>query len=89
MQNEVVKQNVNLLVHTILKAVALAMGIGVAVLSVLNQIDAHSEFGMLGIGLACLALDSMIKKSVNKFLCGNIGASWTRRISCSGFLIFV
>ena len=62
MQNEVVKQNVNLLVHTILKAVALAMGIGVAVLSVLNQIDAHSEFGMLGIGLACLVLDSMIKK---------------------------
>ena len=54
MQNEVEKMD--------MKAVALAMGIGVAVLSVLNQIDIRSEFGMLGIGLACLAMDSIIKK---------------------------
>lgn len=62
MQNEVEKMDMNAMVHLILKAVALAMGIGVAVLSVLNQIDIRSEFGMLGIGLACLAMDSIIKK---------------------------
>ena len=62
MQNEVEKMDMNAMAHLILKAVALAMGIGVAVLSVLNQIDIRSEFGMLGIGLACLAMDSIIKK---------------------------
>ena len=62
MQNEVEKMDMNAMAHLILKAVALAMGIGVAVLSVLNQIDVHSEFGMLGIGLACLAMDSIMKK---------------------------
>ena len=62
MQNEVEKMDMNAMAHLILKAVALAMGIGVAVLSVLNQIDICSEFGMLGIGLACLAMDSIIKK---------------------------
>lgn len=62
MQNEVEKMDMNAMAHLILKAVALAMGIGVAVLSVLNQIDIRSEFRMLGIGLACLAMDSIIKK---------------------------
>lgn len=62
MQNEAEKMDMNAMVHLILKAVALAMGIGVAVLSVLKQIDVNSEFGMLGIGLACLALDSIMKK---------------------------
>ena len=62
MQNEVEKMDMNAMAHLILKAVALAMGIGVAVLSVLNQIDIRSEFGMLGIGLAFLAMDSIIKK---------------------------
>lgn len=62
MQNEAEKMNMNAMAHLILKTVALAMGIGVAVLSVLNQIDVHSEFGMLGIGLACLAMDSIMKK---------------------------
>lgn len=62
MQNEVKKMDMNAMAHLILKAVALAMGIGVAVLSVLNQIDIRSEFVMLGIGLACLAMDSIIKK---------------------------
>jgi len=40
----------------ILKAVALAMGVAVAVLSLLGSIDARSGFTMLGIGLACAAL---------------------------------
>ena len=39
-----------------LRAVALAMGVAVAVLSVLKQIDLYSGFAMLGIGLACTGL---------------------------------
>ena len=62
MQSEAEKMNMNAMAHLILKAVALAMGIGVSVLYILNQIDVYSKFGMLGIGLAFLALDSIMKK---------------------------
>ena len=43
----------------ILRAVALAMGVAVAVLSFLGAIDTHSAFGLLGIGLAALALSAL------------------------------
>lgn len=57
------KKNIMLMVHLIMKAVALAMGVGVAVLSVLNELDATSGMEMLGIGLACLAVSSLSQKS--------------------------
>lgn len=57
------KKNIMPMVHLIMKAVALAMGVGVAVLSVLNELDATSGMGMLGIGLACLAVSSLSQKS--------------------------
>ena len=41
------------------KAIALAMGVAVAVLSVLEKIDAKSAFLMLGIGLALLGITSL------------------------------
>ncbi|MBR3299437.1 MAG: helix-turn-helix transcriptional regulator [Clostridia bacterium] len=41
------------------KAVALATGVAVAVLSVLEKIDAKSAFIMLGIGLALLGITSL------------------------------
>lgn len=44
------------------KAVALGMGVAVAVLSFLNEIDMNSGFGMLGIGLACVAI-SLLQKN--------------------------
>lgn len=44
------------LVDVILKGVAAAMGIAVTVLSFLERIDTQSALGMLGIGLACLAI---------------------------------
>ena len=44
------------LVDVILKGVAAAMGIAVTVLSFLERIDTQSALGMLGIGLACLAM---------------------------------
>ncbi len=43
-------------VDTVLKAVPLAMGVAVTVLSLLGNLDVNSGFGLLGIGVACLAL---------------------------------
>ena len=45
-----------------LRAVALAMGVAVAVLSVLKRIDLYSGFTMLGIGLACAGLSLFSKR---------------------------
>lgn len=42
------------LVNTILKGVALAMGVAVAVLSLLGALDPQQGLILLGIGLACL-----------------------------------
>lgn len=44
------------LTDMILKAVPLAMGVAVTVTAILGEVDMHSGFSMLGIGLACLAL---------------------------------
>ena len=44
------------LINLILKAVALAMGIAVVVLNILNQIDVKSSIIMLGIGITCIAI---------------------------------
>ena len=43
------------------KAVAMAMGIAVTVLTILNALDAKSGMIMLGIGLACLAIRELKK----------------------------
>lgn len=40
----------------ILKAVAVAMGIGVVVLNIMNQIDIKSSFVMIGIAIICISL---------------------------------
>ena len=44
------------LMDLILKAVPLAMGIAVAVTSILGELDVSHGLSMLGIGLACLAV---------------------------------
>ena len=56
------KKDITPMVHTILKAVALAMGVGVVVLSILEQLDVNSAIKMLGIGLACVAITLLAKK---------------------------
>ncbi len=53
-----------IIVDTVFRGVALAMGIAVVVLSFLNQINTKPAIGMLGIGLACLAISALQKKSV-------------------------
>ena len=50
------------LVRTILQAVALAMGVAVAVLAALGELEVPSALGMLGLGLACLAAASFPQK---------------------------
>ena len=44
------------------KAVAMAMGIAVAVLTVLNEMDVKSGMAMLGIGLACVGISLLRDK---------------------------
>ena len=40
----------------VLKAVALAMGVGVTALTVMDEVEPRHALGLLGIGVACLAL---------------------------------
>ena len=44
------------LINVILKAVAIAMGIAVVALNILDSIEIKSSIIMLGIGLVCLAM---------------------------------
>ncbi|WP_075878429.1 helix-turn-helix domain-containing protein [Merdibacter massiliensis] len=60
-QNET-RKDITPMIHMIMKAIALAMGVGVVVLSILKELDVNSGMGMLGIGLACLAITSLAKK---------------------------
>lgn len=53
------------IVQLALKGVALAMGVAVTVLSVMDQIETDAAVGMLGIGLACLAVTQLSKKAGN------------------------
>lgn len=56
------KKDISPLIDLIFRAVALAMGVSVVVLSSMNELDANSAMGMLGIGIACLAISSFTKK---------------------------
>ena len=50
------------LITLALRGVALAMGVAVVVLSFLKEIDTTSAVGMLGLGLACLAVTQFSHK---------------------------
>ena len=56
------KKDITPMIHLTMKAIALAMGVGVIVLSIIKELDVNSGMGMLGIGLACLAVTSLTKK---------------------------
>ena len=49
-------------VDLLLRVMPLAMGVAVAVLSAMHQLDANGGLGMLGIGMFCLALRNLPEK---------------------------
>ena len=55
-QEESAPSKVPALVELVLKAVALAMGVGVTALTIMDEVEPRNALGLLGIGVACLAL---------------------------------
>ena len=55
-QEEPAGSRVPALAELVLKAVALAMGVGVAALTIMDEVEPRNALGLLGIGVACLAL---------------------------------
>lgn len=55
-QEEPEPSKVPALVELVLKAVALAMGVGVIALTIMDEVEPRNALGLLGIGVACLAL---------------------------------
>jgi len=51
------------LVDTVLKAVPIAMGVAVTVISLLGELPVGSGLSMLGIGLACVGIRSLKEKN--------------------------
>ena len=50
------RKTISRIADTALKAVALAMGVAVVALSIMQQIEANAALRMLGLGLACIAI---------------------------------
>lgn len=61
-ENQPVDPEVDELIQTILKALALAMGVAVAALSALNALTPRQGLSLLGLGVACLAIQSLRKE---------------------------
>lgn len=58
-------KNVKDTITVIFKAVSLAMGVAVIVLSILKEIDMYSGFTLLGIGLACAGISILQQNDKN------------------------
>lgn len=59
-QEEPAGRRVPALVELILRAVALAMGVGVTALTIMDEVEPRNALGLLGIGVACLALTQLM-----------------------------
>lgn len=59
-QEEPTGSRVPALVELVLKAVALAMGVGVIALTIMDEVEPRNALGLLGIGVACLALTQLM-----------------------------
>ena len=62
-QEEPEPSKVSALVELVLKAVALAMGVGVTALTIMDEVEPRNALGLLGIGVACLALVQLMHTS--------------------------
>ena len=56
------KKDITPLVHMILKAIALAMGVSVVVLSCMGSLETETAVTLLGIGLACAGVALLEKR---------------------------
>lgn len=56
----VARKKAAFMVELVLKAVALAMGVGVAALTIMDEVEPRNALCLLGIGVACLALVQLI-----------------------------
>ena len=56
------KENFSRLANLVFTAVALAMGVAVAVTSILGVMDTKGQVMLLGIGLFCLAITALDKE---------------------------
>ncbi|MBO5238347.1 MAG: hypothetical protein J6B50_06205 [Lachnospiraceae bacterium] len=56
------KKSIKEIISTVFKALTLAMGVAVVVLSCLGKLEAQSAVTMLGIGLACAGISMLEKK---------------------------
>lgn len=56
------KKSVKEIISTVFKALTLAMGVAVVVLSCLGKLEVQSAVTMLGIGLACAGISMLEKK---------------------------
>ncbi len=59
---ETPKQSVKEIVNLILKAIPVAMGVAVLVLSIMGEVDMQNGFIMLGIGMFCMGLSLLNDK---------------------------
>lgn len=55
------RERIASLADLVLKAVALATGVGVTALTIMDEVDARDALGLLGIGLACLAITQIAR----------------------------
>ena len=60
------KNKVDVIVDVALKGIGMAMGIAVAVLSILGELETESAFIMLGIGLASISASLLKDKPMEK-----------------------
>lgn len=56
------KKTIHEIMSLVFRALTLAMGVAVAALSCLNQLDSKAAFTMMGIGLACAGIALLEKK---------------------------
>ena len=56
---QIKKKAVSEIVETVLKGIALAMGVAVTVLTILDAVDAKSGMILLGLGLTCAGISLM------------------------------
>ena len=60
------RSKVPAIVELVLKAIALAMGVGVTALTIMDELEPRNALGLLGIGIACLALVQLMHSDADE-----------------------